>query len=287
MISPQIIKQMRLSTCAVIRMPVKHENIISKFKSGDKTKRLDNEVFATAFLVQNGLLLTNRHVVQLITDEHAKTGNHDHWYAEFVHPRVDGNGWTQTIKRIRNTFALTDPLGGGGLDVGLLSFTDAGEMGPCKPVEFGSLDDIVVGNDVAICGYPFGNDSLKNHSVGIFRFGPTVHAGIISAISPYDTVDPRNITTFLTDVSTAGGMSGSPVFLPTNGQVIGIHYSGTVGMIGCAVPLDDRRVQSWICAYEQQLAEGSQVKNLTTTKSGDLQIQICLGKKTGIKTEPV
>ena len=167
-------------------------------------------------------------------------------------------------------FALVDPSRTGSLDVGLLAFRqDPGDLGPCKPVEFGQLDEIVVGSAVAICGFAFGSTWLSK-APGVFRFGPVVHNGIISAVSPYDTVDERAITTFLTDLNSAKGMSGSPVFLPTTGEVIGLHYAGEVGTLGCAVPVDSQRLQGWIRAYECAFADGQQICQLPMTASGDL-----------------
>lgn len=270
MILPEVIKKIRLSTCAVHRMAVKHEEAFAGVEHGDKVMRPDSEVVATAFLVGDGMLLTNRHVVKLLEEDHTATGSHDHWYVEFVYPREDRAGWSQTLKRIGNIFALLDPSGSGSLDVGLLAFRqDPGDLGPCKPVEFGKLEDIVVGTTIAICGFPFGNKSLTN-DFGFFRFGPVVHSGIISAVSPYDTVDERAMTTFLTDLNSADGMSGSPVFLPTTGEVIGLHYAGVVATMGSAIPVDSQRLQGWIRAFERAIADGQQIGQLTLTASGDL-----------------
>ena len=121
----------------------------------------------------------------------------------------------------------------GALDVGLLSFNaKPGDLGPCKPVEFGDLSSIEVGKNIAMCGFPLGNDLLHNPKLGIDRFGPVVHNGMISALAPYDTADKRSIQIFLTDINTIGGLSGSPVFTSDNGRVIGLHFAG--GSQDCA-----------------------------------------------------
>lgn len=271
MISTEVISKIRLSTCAVLRMPVRHEEALRSVKPEDKVPPPAMDVAATAFLIRENLLLTNRHVVVKIAEEHNRTGNHDHWYVQFTYPR-DGVTWSQTIKRVNNLFCFLDPRGGR-LDVGLLSFTSQpGELGPCRPVEFGSLESVRVGEDVGVCGFPFGNVLLLNPDMGVQRVGPVVHRGMISAVSPYDSVDARSIAMFLTDLNAGEGMSGSPVFLPDNGRVIGLHYAGMTGTLGGAVPVDQRRVKEWIGLYERSPMDPKRmtVGNIRIKPGGDL-----------------
>lgn len=273
MIQINVVSSIRLSTCAVHRMAVKHEHAFPEgVQKGDRITVPSMDVKATAFLVEDGLLLTNRHVVQLIAEEHQQSGNHDHWYVQFTYPKDGGGGWSQSIKRISNLFAFVDPAGGGTPDVGFLAFSHKpGEIGPCRPVAFGDLSSVAVGNDIGVCGFPFGNDLLANPRQGIHRFGPLIHRGMISAISPYDTVDQRSIVTFLTDLNTAGGMSGSPVFLPDTGRVIGLHFAGTVGTLGCALPIDEARVRSWIDLYKRVLGNSKAMDGVIVKPGGDLE----------------
>jgi hypothetical protein len=196
-----------------------------------------------------------------------QAGNHDHWYVEFVYP--DGKGWSQTFSRIGPIFALVDPSDSGRFDVGLLSIRPPSTEAVPPPVEFGSLDAVVTGAAVAICGYPLGDELLVK--AGLWRFGPVVHAGIISAVSPYDAAGPRDLTTFLTDINTAPGMSGSPVFLPESGLVIGLHYAGVQGTLGCAIPVDASRLTGWVDAFEAVLAKGRSSGVLNISASGDIR----------------
>jgi hypothetical protein len=198
MIPIGVIRKLRLATCAVHRLDVKHEDVIAR---GGPIGRLA-EVRATAFLVRESVLLTNRHVVELVAEEHLRTGNHDHWYVEFGHPSADGKGWSQIFR--------------------------------------------------------------------MWRFGSVVHAGIISGVSPYDGAASRDLTAFLTDINTAGDMSGSPVFMPETGFVIGLHYAGVQGTLGCAVPVDEFRVAGWVRAFEGALAGGKQFGPLKVTGGGDV-----------------
>jgi len=267
MIPTDVIRKIRLATCAVHRLNVKHEEAFAGMEPGARVARVTS-VRATAFLVRDAILLTNRHVVELIAKEHVESGSHDHWYVEFAYPRADHEGWNQTFKRVNSMFALFDPSGSGSLDVGLLSIRRADDDALPSPVALGNLDDVVTGAAVAICGYPLGDELLIRG--GLWRFGSVVHAGIISAVSPYDTVKSRSLTTFLTDVNTASGMSGSPVFLPDSGRVVGVHYAGVQGTLGCAVPVDDSRLTGWIRTFESALGKPNPWGSLKVTGGGDV-----------------
>jgi S1-C subfamily serine protease len=267
MVRTEIVQRIRTSTCAVHRLETKHEDTFGSLPEGAKVERVSG-VRATAFLVRPNVLVTNRHVVEEIAAEHFQTGNHNHWYVEFLYPKADRSGWSQTFRRIDWIFAL-NPGVPGPLDVGLLTVRlSPSEWWPVEPVELGDLSSVVAGADVAIAGYPLGDELLTGPSVT--RFGPVVHAGIISAVAPYDTVDPRNITAFLTDINTAPGMSGSPVFIPETAQVVGLHYAGVQGTLGCAVPVDDARVVSWISALERAIAKQDPFGTVSVTGGGDV-----------------
>ena len=61
----------------------------------------------------------------------------------------------------------------------------------------------------------------------------------------------------LLDVRTAGGMSGTPIFRPSSGEVIGIHHSGweTTTALGQSIYRD--RLASWLAEYDIQLQASS------------------------------
>jgi len=273
MISSDTIQKIRSSTCAILYMPIKHEDAFPNAKAGDAAPLPNDhttQVFATGFLIRDDLVLTNRHVVAEILRDRQEKGHHEHWYVRFTYPR-DQSSWAETTKRIKRLLVFGDPAGDGGLDVGLLSFyRDPGELRQCQSVEFGELESIAVGTDIAICGFPYGNKLLVNAPLGVLRFGPVVHQGIISAVSPFDSVDQRSITTFLTDLNSAGGMSGSPVFLPDSGRVIGLHYAGADGTLGWALPLDLRRVEGWISFYDHTINDPLGLYALHIRPGGDI-----------------
>jgi Trypsin-like peptidase domain len=190
---------------------------------------------------------------------------------EFTHPRRDSPGLASTFRRVINVLTFIDPTGRGGIDVGLIEFRrgDEADFDSCVPVEFGSLETVAVGGDVAVCGFPFGNALLRGNG-GLWRFGPVVHRGLISAVAPFEVTNARNITAFLTDLNSAGGMSGSPVFIPDDGKVIGLHFAGAEGTVGCALPVDRTRVDSWIRFYERIFVRGEKPPFPKISGGGDI-----------------
>jgi S1-C subfamily serine protease len=250
-------------------MPKRHEEVLADVTPGSKAPRPPFQVVGTGFLVRPALVLTNRHVIEAIAADFKASGSYDHWYLQFSYPRLEG-GFAETTKRVANVFAFL-PAGSVAIDAGLLEFRrgDTGDFEVCQSVEFGDLSTIAVGVDVGVCGFPLGNALLVD-TPGVWRFGPVVHHGIISGIAPFDVSDPRRLTAFLTDTNTAGGMSGSPVFDPRDGRVIGLHFAGSQGTLGCALPIDRIRVDGWVRFYERIFVERSNPGPLLMNAAGDI-----------------
>lgn len=269
MISQAVVNRIRISTCAVLRMEERHEQLLAGKVPGSKMPRPKFKVVGTGFLVRNNLVLTNRHVVELIVADGQKTGSYEHWYLQFTYPRLEGE-LTETTKRIVNAFAFIDPSGADGIDAGLLELRREKKenFDICVPVEFGDLTAIAVGAEIAVCGFPLGNALLVGP--GIWRFGPVLHHGIVSGVAPFEAADPRHLTGFLTDINTAGGMSGSPVFMPCDGKVVGLHFAGVEGTLGFALPVDQHRVDGWVRFYERIFVHNEKPGSLQITGGGDI-----------------
>lgn len=104
-----------------------------------------------------------------------------------------------------------------------------------RPVEVGSSDALIVGDQVAAVGNPLG------------ELASTLTVGYISAKDRIVTTDGTQINMLQTDAAINPGNSGGPLFNML-GQVIGIttaKYSGTTDSgatiegIGFAIPMDD------------------------------------------------
>ena len=205
---------------------------------------LDNlEIIGTGFFVTPDVL-TNRHVVRAIAERQTK--NALPW-TQLLVVSVSQASATSTCTVAITTWQARAFIGGPTVhtqddveaDLGFVRI-DRKDTWPTavKPLEV--VDErqrpvtLVVGEPVAICGYPYGSDTMQD-ALGkgqIVRWGPILHRGYISAHS-----QAGSFPEVLMDVRIAPGMSGSPIFRPDTGQVIGIvcRGIGNPGGIGSVI----------------------------------------------------
>jgi hypothetical protein len=146
------------------------------------------------------------------------------------------------------------------LDVGFLEFKVVTEehFRDISPLDIVSSFDLHVSDEIAVCGYPYGTSMLKK-GAKVYRWGPVIQRGFISAISPFDTTTEPN--ELLLDVRIADGMSGAPIFKPSNGEVIGILHSSWEATTALGLPFTKKNISDWLDLYdkEQNAAEQKQV----------------------------
>lgn len=78
------------------------------------------------------------------------------------------------------------------------------------------------GMNICTAGFPMGTDALMAPG-WLHQLTPTLQLGIVSAVMPFVCPTPH---AFSINVMTQGGASGSPVFLPETGAVVGVLYAG-------------------------------------------------------------
>lgn len=239
-IYPAAIDHVRNGVCAVGYSTVSPKRLAAEFASPYF------KVLGTGFLVRDATVITNRHVLQAIQFHQADKGlPDDQIVAQFVYPTQ--SGWQTANCHIEYQAWL------GEVDIGFLDIRRATspEFEQCKPLAFDDLARLTVGNPIALFGYPYGTEMLTK-DLKMFRFGPVMQQGFISAIAPFHSVDPTEINEILLDVRTAGGMSGAPVFWPHTGKVFGIHYGGWEATTQLALPLTKEKVDGWLEAFERE-----------------------------------
>jgi len=184
-------------------------------------------IFGTDFIIDDGIVVTNEHVIK----EFSKLPKpsdcpSDLWPVDCL--------LLHYIPDIGVVLISIDVIGVMGI-----SQMEHGKVyyGPPKPdvafvhvkmknlphvkVEY-NLKEIKEGKDIATAGFPMGTDTLTAPGY-LHQLTPTLQKGIISAVLPFQCEAPHAL---MINVMVQGGASGSPVFLPETGEVIGVLYAG-------------------------------------------------------------
>jgi S1-C subfamily serine protease len=205
-------------------------------------------IVGTGFLVRPTLVATNAHVVTGLQEVQERWGISDSQrFLLFVYPI--GGAWQTAYIHVQES--AVSPLPHRYADIAFLEFErhPHKEFERCQPLGLGNIRSIRVGDPIAVCGYPFGEEMLQEDRV-VYRFGPVLQQGHLSAISPYD-IPESQVDQLLLDLRTAGGMSGSPVFLPQTGEVVGILRAGTPdNTTSMAIPFDSEESAEWLDAFD-------------------------------------
>jgi hypothetical protein len=219
------------------------------------------DIVGTGFLVRPTTAITNRHVVEALRSiSKKKRIVADRLLVQFTVP--DGAEYVHTLSQIQRWGSVDNPRP---LDIGFIDFerSPLAAFEACQPVVLDDPPAFRVGSRVAMVGYAFGTKHLAR-SVGgkhrMYRFGPVLQQGFISAVAPFDN-SPR-IDRLLLDIRTGEGMSGSPVFDPDTGVVVGIHDAGKEATTAFAIPLSRAMVDSLLRVHDSTDVERSVVQGL-------------------------
>jgi len=180
------------------------------------------EVIGTGFLVDKGIVLTNRHVAEP-------------WYQDLMADMIRNQGFKPKQKemyayfpRQRQPFVLHLLESGRKMDVAICSFEQGDAVLPILPLN--ENEDAVSGQYVVLLGYPAGVDLLAKADGVDFR-GPMLPAlnelAASQGIRPLSTqghIGDISANRILYDAQTGEGGSGGPVF-GSNGKVIGINQA--------------------------------------------------------------
>jgi S1-C subfamily serine protease len=237
MLNPKAISELQLSVCALGLRRVDSE----QHKAEPTAPHF--EIIGTGFAVSPELIVTNRHVLESIKAKLAcDIYEHDSFLAQFLTLKPDG--WSLHFCKIGDVGSCNSP----DEDIGLLHVPGLVSLGD-RAVTFGSPEELSLGESLAMLGYADGSQLLQaNHGKvfdeELYRFGPVLQQGYLSATAP--VFGCGVVTRLLLDIRTTSGLSGSPVFKPDTGEVIGIHFASNKTTTAFAVPLDSLRVQTYI-----------------------------------------
>ena len=241
MINSEIFRKIRSRICAIGYTTVSNEIMLK-----DPTKPFF-KVVGTGFLVAPELVMTNRHVVEGLLLEQSEFGFPDDQYKlMFVHP-TKPTRWQVDFCGVTRMGHVTNA----DIDIGMIEFTRPAtkEFDKITPIEFQSGFSYEISESIALCGYPYGHSMLQRDGK-VYRWGPILQQGFISAISPFENTGKPN--ELLLDIRIAGGMSGSPLVRSSDGKVIGIVHSAWEFTTALALPLNQEMFSDLLRQYHEQ-----------------------------------
>jgi len=192
-------------------------------------KPLFPEIIGTGFIVdRDGIVATNDHVIDALQKlpPHPVTGRASGiaivWGA--AEP-LDGELYPihfveiKGCSRIRS-FGMKGPNYGEDVpDIGFVQL----KVREVPALPLATRPNILKqGVDVATAGFPLGTKALVPYGK-LSQLTPTLRRGIVSSVLPFPCPNPHGFTI---DVMSQGGASGSPVFLTTRPEVVGIVHAG-------------------------------------------------------------
>jgi len=185
------------------------------------------EIIGTGFVVEEGLIATNDHVVRIgakVPNFPGKVESDWPIEATLFHLTPD-QGMVMISMRVLGAFTVETfhvpgaYYGPKSPDIGFLHV----DMRGLPRLEIAQDEETVKpGVKVATTGFPMGTDALKAPGY-VHQLTPTLQEGIVSAVLPFPCKTPH---AFMLNMMTQGGASGSPIFLHDSPKVIGVVYAG-------------------------------------------------------------
>jgi S1-C subfamily serine protease len=188
------------------------------------------DIIGTGFIARaDGIIFTNNHVIQAIKKlSRLKSMGPEDWPIVVLYFHwVPDKGMMIIDLEVKRVGGLKreKPVEGYnyGPDIPDLGFIHV-HIKDLPALKIAEKLDLNEGEEVMLAGFPMGTDTLRAPG-WLHQLTPTLQSGIISAILPFPCDNPHAM---LLNIMTQGGSSGSPVFNPSTGEVIGIEYAGIV-----------------------------------------------------------
>lgn len=184
-------------------------------------------IIGTGFIVGEGLVATNDHVVRQAEVLQAMPGTaQGKWPVDVVlFFLVPGKGMGQLEMEVLGCFVVDVFKPHGfyyGPDKPDLGFFHVNMRGLPVLSVCDNLEQVVPGTQVATAGFPMGTRALRAPGY-VHQLTPTLQQAIVSAVLPFPCETPHAL---MLNMMSQGGVSGSPIFLADNPDVVGVLYAG-------------------------------------------------------------
>ncbi len=206
-------------------------------------------VFGSGFVVRPGTILTTRRNVLGLRSEVDNKGIPRDRCRVLFEPRAE-NGWQQYVCPLSHFGWVQNYT----QDIALLDYlAPPGAFAvPAVPIDFIEPFAVAVGQPVATAGYAFSAAALDWDSDAgkpyLYRVGPLVQQGFVSAISPYET--SRKVDRLFLDLRSSPAMNGAPVVDLGTGLVIAVLFDTLERVSALAAPLDRPAVRSLLASHD-------------------------------------
>lgn len=188
------------------------------------------DIIGTGFIARSdGIIFTNNHVIQAIKKvPRLKSMGSEDWPVVVLYFHwIPDKGMMPIPLEVKGVGVLgrEKPVEGYnyGPDIPDLGFIHV-HIKDLPALKIAPMLELEEGDEVMLTGFPMGTDTLRAPG-WLHQLSPTLQSGIISSVLPFPCDNPHAL---LLNIMTQGGSSGSPVFNPSTGEVVGIEYAGIV-----------------------------------------------------------
>jgi hypothetical protein len=195
-------------------------------------------IVGTGFVLDDGMVVTNAHVIDALlalprppdwpTNKWPFFAMLFHHITPEIYPNAPIEGYAEIPLEVLGIVRVGDiQLGQGtGFYYGPrrpdFNIVQVKAKGLPKIEVLSTTDSLREGTEVATVGFPMGTEALTAPG-WLHQLGPFLQRGIISAVLPFTCKAPHS---FVINVMSMGGASGSPVFLTDSPKVVGILNAG-------------------------------------------------------------